>query len=213
MRQVADAGFETGIHCFDHTLWQDFVSIRDRDWTARQMELAVARFHEIFGHAPHVHGAAGWQMNDHAFELEEQMSFDYASDTRGSGPFVPFVAGRAIACPQLPTTLPTLDELLGLGGVTENNVHTEMLALTRVPGRHGHVFTLHAEIEGLKLRPVLGRLLAGWRDQGYSLVALRTLRLGLDIPRLPVSRVVAGAVPGRSGQLACQDPVNMNAAA
>jgi peptidoglycan/xylan/chitin deacetylase (PgdA/CDA1 family) len=63
MRRVRDAGFEVGVHCFDHTSWQDFVSRRGEAWTRRQMLLAVARFREVFGSAPTVHGAAGWQMN------------------------------------------------------------------------------------------------------------------------------------------------------
>ena len=41
MRSVRDAGFEVGIHCFDHTYWQDFVSRRDAAWTRTQMLRAV----------------------------------------------------------------------------------------------------------------------------------------------------------------------------
>jgi len=66
------------------------------------------------------------------------------------------------------------------------------------------VFTLHAELEGMKLLPVLQRLIAGWQAQGYALVSTATLRAGLDPDRLPLCDVVAGTVPGRSGTLACQ---------
>ncbi len=52
MRRVRDAGFEVGIHCFDHTNWQDFVSRRDAAWTRTQMLRAVERFREVFGSAP-----------------------------------------------------------------------------------------------------------------------------------------------------------------
>ena len=52
MRRVRDAGFEVGIHCFDHTSWQDFVTRRDEAWTRRQMLLAVERFREVFGASP-----------------------------------------------------------------------------------------------------------------------------------------------------------------
>ena len=37
MRQVRDAGYEVGVHCFDHTTWQDFVSRRGEAWTRDQM--------------------------------------------------------------------------------------------------------------------------------------------------------------------------------
>jgi hypothetical protein len=118
MRATRDAGFEVGIHCHDHFTWQDFVAHRDAEWTANQMQLAVDRFRTVFGGEARTHGAAGWQMNDAAFALEEKFGFAYASDTRGTAPFVPFISGRRSRVPQLPTTLPTLDELIGLDGVT-----------------------------------------------------------------------------------------------
>jgi peptidoglycan/xylan/chitin deacetylase (PgdA/CDA1 family) len=78
MRSVRDAGYEVGVHCFDHTTWQDFVSRRGDAWTRDQMLRAVHRFREVFGTKPQVHGAAGWQMNEAALELEEEMGFLYA---------------------------------------------------------------------------------------------------------------------------------------
>lgn len=206
MRQVRDAGFEVGVHCYDHIAWQDFVAARDEAWTARQMRLSVERFTQVFGLAPRVHGAAGWQMNAAAFALEEQLGFDYASDTRGTGPFLPRVEGRVGRVPQLPTTLPTLDELIGLDGWSADNVHEALLGRTAAGTDAGasHVFTLHAELEGMKLLPVMNRLLAGWAAQGHELVSLATLRAGLDVGTLPVCGVAPGSVPGRSGALACQ---------
>ena len=44
LREVADRGFETGIHCWDHVRWQDFVAHRDADWTRREMTAAVERY-------------------------------------------------------------------------------------------------------------------------------------------------------------------------
>jgi undecaprenyl phosphate-alpha-L-ara4FN deformylase len=203
MRRARDAGFEVGVHCFDHTTWQDFVARRDANWTRRQMQLAIERFGEVFGEAPRVHGAAGWQMNEAAFALEEELGFIYASDTRGCTPFVPSLSQRRSRCPQLPTTLPTLDELIGIDGVTADNVDQTLLAHTSdAPG--DHVYTLHAELEGMKLRGVFGRLLAGWRTQGYQLVSMRTMLEGLNVAALPAQAVLTGSVPGRSGTLAIQ---------
>ncbi|HTW75014.1 MAG TPA: polysaccharide deacetylase family protein [Steroidobacteraceae bacterium] len=211
MRSARAAGHEVGVHCYDHTAWQDLLSRRDADWARGQMQRAVQRFGEVFGEAPRVHGAAGWQVTEAALAAEEEMGFVYASDTRGTGPFVPWLGDRVSRCPQLPTTLPTLDELIGTGGLHPANVHERLLALTdpraqpaATRGSASHVFTLHAELEGMKLRAVLERLLAGWRAQGYELVALRTLLAELSIEALPAARVQAGTVPGRSGTLAVQ---------
>jgi len=203
MRRVREAGFEVGVHCFDHTTWQDFVSRRGEAWTRNQMLRAVDRFREVFGVAPQVHGAAGWQMNPAALALEEELGFRCASDTRGTAPFVPLLQGRRSACPQLPTTLPTLDELIGVDAITVDNVHTHLLERTRSLRPH-HVFTLHAELEGMKLLPVLQRLMHGWLAQGYTLVPLCAMLEELQVASLPAAPVVSGSVPGRSGELAVQ---------
>ncbi|TMH26139.1 MAG: 4-deoxy-4-formamido-L-arabinose-phosphoundecaprenol deformylase, partial [Betaproteobacteria bacterium] len=75
------------------------------------------------------------------------------SDTRGSGPFIPVWRAEIVACPQLPTTLPTLDELIDTNGLTKKNVADHVLNLTRECPAAGHVYTLHAELEGGKLAP------------------------------------------------------------
>jgi undecaprenyl phosphate-alpha-L-ara4FN deformylase len=196
MRAVRDAGFEVGVHCWDHVRWQDFVVRRDADWTEREMDRARERFAQVFGEAPRTWGAAGWQLNRHAAWYEER-HFAYASDVRGTSPFRPLWDGVAIGCPQLPTTLPTLDELIGL----QADVVQHLLSRT---GNGDHVFTAHAELEGGKLMPMFDALLAGWKAQGYELVALDSLYRALDIEHLPRCEVVQGTVPGRSGTLAVQ---------
>ena len=204
MRSARDAGFECGVHCWDHVRWQDHVAEADEAWTRVEMERACERFTEIFGEAPRVHGAAGWQMNRHAYRLTQRLGFDYCSDTRGTQPFVPLYEAEIIACPQIPTTLPTLDELLGVNGVTEDNVADHLLDLTRDVPPHGHVYTLHAELEGRRLMPVFEQLLTGWAAQGYQLVSLRDYFDALPSKSLPRHAVGNAEIEGRSGTLAVQ---------
>lgn len=205
LRRVRDEGFEVGIHTWDHVKWQDGVATADAEWTRWQMALAAQRFREIFGESAQVHGAAGWQMNVHAYRGTQAFGFRYASDTRGTHPFIPVIRAEIVACPQYPTTLPTLDELIGLDGVTEANVHAALLDRT-AQHRHDHVFTLHAELEGMKLAPALEKLLAGWKSQGYELTALRDVVADTEFSRLPLHTVVDAPVTGRSGTLASQGP-------
>jgi peptidoglycan/xylan/chitin deacetylase (PgdA/CDA1 family) len=204
LRGVRDAGFETGIHTWDHVKWQDAVATADAEWTAQQMQLACDRYAEIFGERAKVHGAAGWQMNRHAYRLTQQLEFDYCSDTRGTCPFIPIYNAEIIACPQLPTTLPTLDELLGVGGLTPDNVAEHIMQLSRDALPTGHVYTLHAELEGMKLLPAFERLLEGWRADGHELVSLGDYFASLDIKTLPRHVVTAAEIAGRSGTLALQ---------
>ncbi len=204
MQAVRDGGFEVGIHCYDHIRWQDYVAKKDAAWTAREMKLACDRFEKIFGEPAKVHGAAGWQMNVHALRLEQRLDFDYCSDTRGTHPFIPMWNAEIVACPQLPTTLPTLDELIGVGDITPENVVQHLLKLTENPTSTGHVYTLHAELEGMKLAGVFDELLTGWKAQGYELVSLKDYFEGLKLDDLPRHEVVMGEIPGRSGTLAFQ---------
>jgi undecaprenyl phosphate-alpha-L-ara4FN deformylase len=206
MRQVRDEGFEVGIHCHDHVYWQDNVADKDARWTERELQRARASFEEVFGTPAVTHGAAGWQMNLHALRLEQRLGFSYCSDCRGSEPFIPVHHGEIIACPQLPTTLPTLDELIGVDGITVESVAQHLLDLTRASSPAGHVYTLHAEMEGMKLSGVFEQLLAGWREQGYELVSLGQYFANLDVPNLPRHEMMREEIPGRSGQLALQGP-------
>jgi peptidoglycan/xylan/chitin deacetylase (PgdA/CDA1 family) len=167
------------------------------------MKRAVNRFIEIFGVAPKAHAAAGWQMNRHAMRLMQLLDFDYSSDTRGTHPFTPTWDAEIVACPQLPTTLPTLDEIINREGVTLENVAQHLLRLTANPPATGHVFTLHAELEGGKWMPVFEQLITGWKKQGYELVSLRQYLENLE-GTLPRNELVIGTVDGRSGTLAMQ---------
>jgi undecaprenyl phosphate-alpha-L-ara4FN deformylase len=204
LRAVRDAGFDIGVHCWDHVSWQDQLASRDAAWALHEMTRAVQRFSEVFGVMPRLHGAAGWQFSEAAAGAELALGFEMASDTRGTHPFLPTAAdGSSIGPPQFPTTLPTLDELIGIDGVTAENVHVHLLALTERL-EQDQVYTLHAELEGMKLRPVFERLLEGWCAQGHTLVSLATLHVKQRSSVLPKHRIDVGTVPGRSGLVAVQ---------
>lgn len=207
MQSVATAGFEVGMHTYDHVRWQDGVAEASYQWTRYELQAGIESFEQVFGFPPKVHGAAGWQMNHHAYRLEQRLGFHYASDTRGTHPFWPVWQGELVRCMQLPTTLPTLDELIGCDDLTVENVHEHLLRLTAHPVATGHVYTLHAELEGMKLLPIFERLLQGWQAQGYQLVAMETLQKALNAETLPYHEVLMEEIPGRSGKLAIQGPV------
>ncbi|MDD0813323.1 polysaccharide deacetylase family protein [Curvibacter sp. HBC28] len=206
LRAIRRAGFETGVHTWDHVRWQDGVAQADEAWTRRELQLATERYAEVFGERPTVHGAAGWQMNEAAYRLQAELGYTVASDGRGEHPYWPCNAqGQVIGPVQLPSTLPTLDELIGLDGWTVDNVHEALLARTRTLAPL-HVYTLHAELEGQKLAPVFERLLRGWREQGYRFATVGDCARQLDLSALPRCPVALGTIPGRSGTLVVQQP-------
>jgi peptidoglycan/xylan/chitin deacetylase (PgdA/CDA1 family) len=202
---TAAAGHETGIHCYDHVYWQDHVAGRDAAWTRRQFLLAAEAYREAFGTPARAHCAAGWQANAHLLALEDEFGLDYASDARGHEPFLPVMDGYAARCPQLPTTLPTLDELVGVDGLDVEGAIDRILDETATaPASGSHVYTLHAELEGQRFAPAFLRLVDTWRARGARLLTLAALRRGLDPATLPRARLEQGTVPGRSGLLAVQ---------
>ena len=205
MQGVRDAGHETGIHCWDHIRWQDGVAGADEAWTYAEMHRACERYTDVFREPPRTHGAAGWQMNVHALRLTQRLGFDYCSDGRGTHPYLPILDAEPIRCPQFPTTLPTLDEMIGLDDVTEANVAAHLLDRTREPSTP-QVYTLHAELEGMRLAGAFEQLVLGWKAQGWTLGPVRSLFEAVEPMALPRCTTGPGTVPGRSGTLLMQGP-------
>jgi peptidoglycan/xylan/chitin deacetylase (PgdA/CDA1 family) len=203
MQGVRDAGHETGVHCWDHIRWQDGVADAEAPWTYDEMHRACERYTEVFREPPRTHGAAGWQMNVHALRLTQRLGFDYCSDARGTHPYLPIFKAEPIRCPQLPTTLPTLDEMVGLDDITEDNVAAHLLERTAALSSN-QVFTLHAELEGMRLSPAFEQLVLGWKAQGWTLGPVRAQYEAMEPMALPRCNTGPGTIPGRSGTLLVQ---------
>jgi len=203
MRSVRAEGYEAGILALDRARWLGRIAGASETWTAEEMRSALTRFEDIFGASALTHGAPGWRMNRYAFRYSQRLGFSHCSDTRGTGPFVPVVNGEIAACPQLPTTLPTLDELLA-GGLNSDEAVRRLLELSRKPPINGHVHTLRAEIEGTLFEPVLRALLEGWRGFGHTPVSLRDYATGLDMAHLPRCAIVEQAITGVARAVSAQ---------
>ena len=206
MRAVRDAGFEVGVHCYDHVRWQDRVATASPAWTQREFMRALEAFTTVFGDAPRSHAAAGWQLNPCTLTLESEAGLHYASDTRGTHAFLPAMGRVWGDCMQIPTTLPTLDELIGTDGLTADTACERLRAHARECALPIQVFTLHAELEGGQLAPQFERLLVGWLADGFTIVPMRELVADLQGAILPRHTIEMGEIPGRSGLLALQGP-------
>lgn len=81
---------------------------------------------------------AGWISHRHALRLASRLGCSCAGDCRGSHPFIPVIEGEIVACPQLPTTLPTLDEVLSIDAALSAEAAAErILKLSQaIPGDH-----------------------------------------------------------------------------
>lgn len=210
MRRVHSEGFEVGLHTYDHVRWQDHVAGASESWTRIEFERGMNAFKRVFGFYPNSHAAAGWQINAHALDLEREYGLAFASDTRGRTPFWPMLERGRSSCPQLPTTLPTFDELLGRDGIEESTLAAAVFRLSEKSAAAGanplQVFTLHAELEGMRLLNSFESLLTQWQAAGAKITRMAMIhRQAIQLP-LPDQAVILGEVPGRSGLLAIQPP-------
>lgn len=206
LRQTAQSGFETGIHAWDRASWEQKIGKARNTWVETEICQASERYSELFSTPAQAHAAAGWRTNRHALRLTQRLGFAYASDCRGDHPFIPVIDGEIVACPQLPTTLPTVDEILALEpGFTPEQAMDRILQLSSaIEG--DHVFTLRAELEGMKFASAFEHLLSGWKNNGYQLIALRDLLATLDIRTLPRHTLHMAETPGRAGLRMTQGP-------
>jgi undecaprenyl phosphate-alpha-L-ara4FN deformylase len=206
LRAAADAGHEVGLHAYDHHRWQAQAAHMPSEAVQREIELGVAAFSDALGRRPDCSAAAGWICNERVLEAKEAFGFKYNSDCRGRSLFFPNVRGRRLTL-QVPTTLPTYDELIGRDGVLLDNYNERLLALVRP--RELNVLTIHAEVEGGACADLFDRFLAACAERGVQPVPLCSLvdgpRSGQDGgPRGRDDAVAEHAIAGREGSVCWQ---------
>lgn len=206
LQKIHASGFETGLHGWNRVAWEDRIAEARTAWIDAEIARAGKRYAEIFSTHASASAAPGWKGHRHALRLTQRLGLSYASDCRGSGPFIPVIEGEIVACPQLPTTLPTLDEVLKLdSSLSTEGAFERILKLSlAIPG--DHVFTLRAELEGIRFLAAFEKLLTDWKAAGCSLVALRDLRADLKIELLPRHTIQFVEIPGRPGKRMIQGP-------
>jgi peptidoglycan/xylan/chitin deacetylase (PgdA/CDA1 family) len=204
IRAVRDARFEVGIHCFNHYRWQDYVQTMPIEQVRAEFVAARAEFKRIFGLDAHTAGAPGWQSNAKSRQVYDEAALLYASDTRGGAPFFPRVDGRVFQTLEIPSTLPTFDELMGRPEYPDDRIVPHYLSLLE-PDRV-NVLTIHAEIEGMGRRALFNQLLAACRRAGVEFIRLDDYARELLKNRaaIPERNQLLGEIDGRSGVVAMQ---------
>ena len=196
IRSVREAGHEVGIHCWDHVKWHDYLSRFQKKTTAGELYLASALFEKIFGFQAQTTAAPGWTVSADSLELQDNMRLSYCSDSRGTFPFLPKMNDKIFSTLQIPTTWPTMDELLGEHFITLETINNYYLELLK-PGLNVH--TIHAELEGNALRPVFIELLhrLAERNVRFLTLAEAAAKFGKDAPAcdLKMQYIAGRAMP------------------
>lgn len=203
LQEVESAGHEVGIHGWDHVGWHDGLNHMAAEEIRESYVQAIRVFQQTLRHKPSFSGVPGWQVNSNSLRIQEDFGFVYASDCRGRQPFYPRIDGALLTTLQIPTTLPTSDEILGTPGITEETIagyYVDNLKHDTV-----NVLGLHAEFEGLRyaawLRAFLGLAVA--RRAQFSVLSQIAQRVAGSAP---TDEVVQLEIPGRAGPVACQKP-------
>jgi hypothetical protein len=204
--QLAAAGHEVGLHGYDHVRWHDHLYNLPLEKVAREIDQAQAAYTSIMGRPASAFAAPGWQCSWSSRTILAARNFLYASDTRGATPYFPVFGYTVTPVLEIPTTLPTLDELLGFHGCRPQDFTS--LVLSRLERGLPQVLTIHAEMEGGPFLGEFARLLTRCRERRVEFFRLedwaRELLREPDI--LPVAQVNLQRLPGRAGRVSCQGP-------
>jgi undecaprenyl phosphate-alpha-L-ara4FN deformylase len=198
------AGHEVGLHGYDHVRWHDRLLSMTREEVDQEIQQAQATFADILGAPATSFAAPGWQASKTSRLALAAAGFVYASDTRGTRPFFPRFGTWVSPLLEIPTTLPTLDELLGLNDCTVEDFYD--LILSRLENGAPQVLTIHAELEGGPFREAFARFLDLCLSRGVTFFRLadwaqNLLRQQKNIPTAPVFQ---GRLPGRAGTVSRQ---------
>lgn len=205
IKNIRDMGFEVGIHAYDHVKWQDNAWHMNIEEIRSEFAKARAEFSRIFAKQSKTAGAPGWQANAKTLAVYDEANLKYASDCRGRYPFFPKIGDRVFKTLQIPTTLPTLDELIGRPEFPFEKIADHYCRLLKM-NNGCNVLTIHAELEGMKYIAWFKDFLRELKNKGIQFKALGALADDYlqHNSEIPICELVQGEISGRSGKLAVQ---------
>jgi len=204
IRQTVAAGHEVGTHGWDHVKWHDLLPWIPKNMLALELGRACALFEEILGRRVKTVAAPGWQVSADSLEIQDAMYLAYASDCRGNCPFLPVMEGRQFATLQVPTTMPTLDELIVSRQATRHNGAERLMAHLR-PGLN--VQTVQAEIEGGTMAYSFEEFIKRLQGAGARFATLGEVAEEARQGHIPRCLVSMGEIAGRPGRVAVQGEI------
>ncbi len=193
------AGHEIGLHAFDHYYWQTHVEKMDRQEVVSQIKQGYDLLSRIIGRNPDCFAAPAWRITSDALLALGHFPFKYSSDCRGESIFQPLLAGRPIGHIQVPTTMSTYDELIGVK--CSQDTYNDYI-ISMIKPDHLNVLTIHAEVEGNACLAMFKEFLKKISALEYRLKPLGDILSGTQkIDRAGLGRL---SMQGRDGWLAKQ---------
>lgn len=198
VRAIKD-GHDCGVHAWDHVYVQDRLSKISKEEFKSLFDKAASMFETLSGTKPRSCAAPGWQISKASLDVQQEMMLDYCSDVRGYFPFIPVFEGRKFSPVQIPTTLPTMDEIYGLPGINDETIPSFWL---KGMDKEWNVLTVHAEMEGMSKLGVFEKFITMAEEHGTEFFTL------LDYAKNSnpmCCNINMGTLTGRAGRLAIQE--------
>ncbi len=200
IKEAFKQGHEIGLHAWDHYRWQNHLDKLDTKDIFKSLQKGVELLEQVIGASVGCSAAPAWRCTDTVLIQKEKFSFAYNSDCRGHRIFYPVVGGRPIGQPQIPTTIPTYDEVIGRDGISDTNYNGYIMSFIR-PGQL-NVLTVHAEVEGISRNSMFRKFLRDFLTCGGKVSPLGSLLTsGMQLESF---RIVRQLIPGREGWVSYQ---------
>ena len=198
-QRAYDEGHDCGVHAWDHVYVQDELSNITKNEFLSLFEKSAEMFERLSGKKPLCCAAPGWQISSVSLEVQQELGLKYCSDTRGRSPFIPVFNEKSYSPMQIPTTLPTMDEILGLPGIDDDSIGNVWL---NGMDNEWNVLTVHAEMEGLSKIGVFERFILKAKENGTEFYTLADFA---ENSTPAECNIKIGAITGRAGTLAIQE--------
>ncbi|HDM09301.1 MAG TPA: 4-deoxy-4-formamido-L-arabinose-phosphoundecaprenol deformylase [Desulfobacteraceae bacterium] len=200
IKMASGEGHEVGLHAWDHYKWQTGLEKMSAGEIFSSFQKGLMLIEDVKGSPVCCSAVPAWKCTSAVLIEKEKLPFIYNSDCRGRAVFYPVVGGKVVGQPQVPTTMPTYDEVIGRNGITNQNYNDYLLSLIRPDQLN--VLTIHAEVEGISCNSMFAHFLKAFTGRGGEVVPLGSLvESGVPVQK---AKIVKQVIPGREGWVCCQ---------
>ncbi len=198
--RMAASLHEIGLHAWDHHREQTSIEKMGEEEIYRFLDKGKRSLENITSRKVECMAAPSWKGTENVLKVREAFDLLYSSDCRGHSIFNPIIGSRVLSQPQVPTTLPTYDEVVGKKGITTENYNEYILSLFRPENLN--VLTVHAEVEGIGCKSMFSAFLENAKQKGIRFQPLG--KLLEENHKKSSAEVLKASVPGREGWVARQ---------
>ncbi|BAC24307.1 b2256 [Wigglesworthia glossinidia endosymbiont of Glossina brevipalpis] len=201
----ASKDHEIGLHAWDHFSWQTWINMFSKKKIIKHINLGKNALQHIIKYPVTCFASPGWRTNEYVLRtLKNNFNFSYNSDCRGSNLFFPYLGDGKIGSLQIPVTLPTFDEVINIK-TTIKKYNSFIIKLIKTQLNFS-VYTIHAEIEGMKYKKEFEEFLNIAINEGINFCRLKDL-IPKEIENIPIYKINHKTIPGRDGWIAYQQKI------